>query len=162
MESTKRAIGKALSSIIDDVIQEVVDLVSQYRDVKWEDRIRVRIIKSAVDSPARLRARLQGWIGRYDAKHGSGSGVDFLNECLVASGSNETIATLSSQLSSLEDQALTIVEQVSNGWTWDQVADAIESQHASTDEEFRYQRLEVPQDYITVWGERWYKNVQTR
>jgi len=150
---TKAQIGVALSSIRADILDEVEYLVRQYRRV--DEPNPDDMIIQAVDTPARAKARLVEWITEYNSRNDAGTGQIFLNECLVAAGSLETVASLNAQITVLETQAQTMVDNVNNSaWTFDQVADWLEAnlpQEAS--EVLSYKSLPIPEGYVTVWGE---------
>lgn len=155
--TTKIEIGEALDRLALDVEALVLDLVAQYRDPNIPNA--EDAIKQAVDTPQRAKAQITEWIDQYDARPGnsSGDGQLFLTECLVAAGSTKTIASINSEITTLENQAATLVDNVNNNaWTWDQVADAIEAAFAKEpEEEFSFRQLPIPSGYTTVWGEPW-------
>ena len=105
-------------------------------------------IKRAVDMPNRARARINEWISVYDAENGIGTGQIFLGECLTLAGS-VTLGEINAELTALEAQAQTVVDNVAGGWTWDQVASAIENQEW----EAKDWAFPLPQGYVDVWGE---------
>lgn len=142
-------IGRALDTLADDVKRHVIDLVGQYRDADT-----VGTLKQAIDTPHRARAQIAAWIAGYDARNGAATATTFLNDCLAAAGSAKTLPDVNAELAALEAQAQTLVDNVNGGWTWEQAADAIEAQLAPDPEDvFDYSRLEIPDGYITVWGD---------
>jgi hypothetical protein len=138
--------------LVDEVKAETLRLVSGYRGAP--DKHREILIKQAVDSPHRARAQLQGWIDRYDATHGSGAAQTLMSACLLEVG-GPTLAEINSDLALLEQSAQALVDRRNNdGWTWTQIASAIESSITKEDVvEFEYGRLPIPQGYLTIWGE---------
>lgn len=151
----KRDIGIALDNLTEDVKTQTLWLVQSYRDSAGAFN-QTDLIKQAVDSPARARAQVQQWIVAYNAKNGAGTAQVFLAECLTAAGSVKTVQSIDAELSGLQAQAQTVVNNVAGGWTWDQAATAIENAIVvQTDEDFSYLQLPVPDGYITVWGEPW-------
>lgn len=151
----KQAIGRALASLIDDVSEQTLSIVKQYRSA--EERMRPSLIKQAVDTPHRARAQIQAWMESHDAERSPGAAQTFLSECLVAAGSTMTLAQINAALSSVEAKAQTLIDHVVNdGWTWDQVAAAIEAAIGWEEvKEFTYMKLPIPDDYVTVWGEQY-------
>lgn len=150
--TTKRNIGEALESLTDDVKRDTLSLVQQYRSS--DDRMKESLMRQAIDTPHRARAQIAAWIAGYDAVHGSGSAVAFMNECLTAAGSTTTLADINTALAALEAQAQTIVDNVLGGWTWARAATAIETALTPPAElpPFSYSELPLPAGYITVWG----------
>lgn len=148
----KEAIGKAFDSLPQDVRKYVRRLISQYRENGYEE-----LVRQAVDTPARARAQVQGWIDSYDARNGPGAAVTYLGEALALAGSTESSASIDARIASIEAQAATMVDNVNNnGWTLAQVATAIEGAIQPEPEEiFDYRVLPVPSDYVTVWGDPW-------
>lgn len=141
-----RQIGEALDSLTDDVKRHARELVSQYRAQGG-----VGTIRQAADTPHRARAQVQAWMSGY----GAGAAA-FLNQCLTAAGSTKTLAQIDAALAALETQAATLVTNVAQGWTWDQVADAIElAIPAPSTPQFSYASLPIPQGYVTIWGSPW-------
>lgn len=151
-------IGSALAALVDDVKANTADLVRQYRAVDAPAMVKARheiaLLKQAVDTPHRARAQVAAWVAGYNGRNGAGKAAEFLNACLAAAGSSATIAQIDAELAALEAQALVIVGRVNNdGWTWEQVAGAIESQfQRATSEHFDYSRLPLPAGYTDVWG----------
>lgn len=157
-------IGAALDHLADDVRQQELNLTAQYRAVSTsaeiplihKDRMRIALIKQAVDTPHRARAQLQAWITAYNAANGEGTAQTFLAACLKAGGSVKTLASINAELAAIEAQAQTVVTNVAGGWTWDQAAAAVESAPSvAADSDFSYDRLPIPGGYVTVWGEPW-------
>ena len=153
--ASKVQIGNALSNIREDILKEVRGLAEAYSnpDVPYPDDMVIQ----AVDTPSRARARVQEWISQYTARNGVGTGLVFLNECLTAAGSVETVASLNAQIAMLEAQAQIVVDGVTNsGWTMAEAATwLINNVPIEQDEEFSYKRLPIPPNYITVWGDTW-------
>lgn len=147
-----RTIGEALDGLSDDVITHARLLVAQYREFAV-----IGVLKQAVDTPHRARAQVTAWIAGYNAANGAGTAQTFLASCLTAAGSAKTLATIDNAIAAIEAQCLVLVNHVNNdGWTWDQVATAIEgavSVPASV--ELSYSQLPIPNGYTTVWGEAW-------
>jgi hypothetical protein len=145
-------IGAAIDELGDDVKRRAVALVGQYRR-----RGSVATLKQAVDTPHRARAQLTAWIADYNSRNGAGSAQTFLAQCLTAAGSTKTLGQVNAELAALEAQAQNVVDRVAtDGWTWEQVASAIEAQIAPDPAEaFDYTRLPIPAGYVTVWNEPW-------
>jgi len=152
----KADIGNALDSLGDDVRAHMRNLASQFRAFSKE-ACAPAVMKAAVDTPKRAQAQVQGWMAAYDAKNGAGSAQTFLVSCLSAAGTGKTLAQVNSDLAALIAQAQTLVAHVQNdGWTWAQVADAIDAQFVPTaSPDFVFSQLPVPSNYVTVWGEAW-------
>jgi len=154
-------IGAALDRLVADVKAQAVDLVRQYRSVDAPPIVRavyeISLLKQAVDTPHRARAQIAAWIAEHNARNGAGAAQTFLAQCLAAAGSAKTLATIDAEIVAMESQAQVVVGRVANdGWTWQQVAVAIESAMASPPEsDFTYTRLPIPSGYTTVWGEPW-------
>lgn len=148
----KTDIGAALDDLTSDVIRLTLDLVRQYRISG-----NAGVLKQAVDTPHRARAQIAAWISSYNAANGANSAQTFLASCLAAVGSASTLSQIDSALSALESQALALVNHVkSDGWTWNQVASAIESAiSAPSAVQFTYASLPIPAGYTTVWSEPW-------
>lgn len=148
----KLEIGLALDSLTQDVKRNAADLVRQYRR-----RGLVGVLKQGVDAPHRARAQVTAWIQDYNSRNGAGSAQVFLTSCLVAAGSTQTLASIDAELAQQENSAQVIVNHVNNdGWTWDQVATALESALVpEVVKQFEYERLPIPAGYTTVWGEPW-------
>lgn len=154
---TKAAIGKALENIRADVIAEAIELVFCYRnhDHLTQEQ-RESLVRFAVDTPTRAKARVQNWIAEYDASNGAGSGAAFLNECLSQAGSSETVSSLNAQITALESQALAIRDDIlADVLTYEDAADSIEAAYERVNVDFTYRRLAVPDGYTTVWGDPW-------
>ena len=145
----RREIGEALDRLEADVRDHVRDLTEQYR------RFGVpMLLKQAVDTPHRARMQVTAWIVEYNSRNGAGSAQTFLTECLTAAGSTKTVASIDAALAALENGAQTLVTNVGSGWTWDQVASAIEASiNPAPSESFSYADLPIPAGYLTVWGE---------
>lgn len=156
--SRKAEIGVALDELANEVVIQVLSLVTQYRNPEFS-HLSEDMIKQAVDTPQRAKAQITEWIDLYDARPGNspGDGQTFLNECLTAAGSAKTVGSINTEITTLETQAQTLVDNVNNSaWTWDQVADAIEAQFArEAEEEFSFRQLPIPSGYTTVWGDPW-------
>lgn len=153
---TKAEIGAAAANLIEDMRTNVLSLVGQYRD-PIAPELAEPLIRQAVDTPHRARARLQNWLAQYDAQHGAGAGVALIDECLIAAGSSETVASLNAALTAAEAQAATLVDNVNNqGWTWDQVADWFDANlYDAVDVDLTYRTLPLPAGYVDVWGDPW-------
>jgi len=153
MVSNKRkiAVGNAIASLVDDVKQLALSLVQQYRAAPLA--YQPSLMRQAVDTPARARAQLQGWMTRYDSTRSAGEAQALLVECLALVGP-DTLAQINAALAALEAQALVLVGHVTNdGWTWDQVATAIESAIGwESIDDLSFDVLPIPSNYITVWG----------
>lgn len=152
----KADIGNALDSLSDDVRAHMRNLVAQFRAYSKE-HFAPAVLKAAIDTPKRAQAQVQGWMATYDAKNGAGSAQTLLVSCLSAAGASKTLAQVNTDLAALIAQAQTLVAHVQNdGWTWEQVADAIDAQFVPTAApDFVYSQLPVPSNYVTVWGEQW-------
>lgn len=148
----QRQIGEALDELTQHVIEHVRDLTRQYRVHKLPG-----LLKQAVDTPHRARAQVAAWIATYNASNGAGQAQAFLSACLVAAGSTRTLAQIDAALAALESQAQVLVGRVRNdGWTWDQIASAIEAQFTPpASERFTYADLPIPAGYTTIWGDPW-------
>lgn len=148
----QREIGEALDGLSADMIARTVELTRQFRA-----HALIGVLKQAVDTPHRARAQIAAWIVDYNQRNGAGAAQTFLAQCLTASGSAKTLAQIDSALSAAEAQAQILVGHVNNdGWTWDQVASAIEAQFTlAPGVSFEYARLPLPAGYTTVWGEPW-------
>lgn len=155
MRSSKAQIGAALDQLIADVRDDVLGLVSEAR--RQPEPYKTALMKQAVDTPHRAQAQLAAWIAAYNARNGGSGAATFLASCLVAAGSAKTISQLNADLEALAAQAQTLVTNVqTNGWSWDQVATAIEAQiEPEPAESFDYTRLPIPAGYVTVWNEPW-------
>ncbi len=158
---TRREIGDALLELRDEIVREALGLVEEYRmphediPIIVREQIRIDIIRKAVDTPSRARACLDEWRARYDARNGTGAATTFLASCLSATGASKTLPDINAEISTLESQALVLVDRVNvDGWPWDQVADEIEAQFSVEEqrEEFSYQRLPLPKTRTDVWG----------
>lgn len=159
---TKRDIGEALDNLAEDVRQQMLSLTKQYREMAWppmvEQMYKIALIKQAVDTPRRASAQIQNWIAQYNSRKGAGTAQTFLQECLTAFGSSRTLASINAEIATGMTFAQSLVNNVNNsGWTFDQVAAAIEAQVSPPipDETFTYQVLPIPAGYVTVWGEPW-------
>lgn len=159
---TKRDIGEALDSLAEDVRQQMLALTRQYREMTWppmvEQMYKIALIKQAVDTPRRAKSQIQNWITQYNSRNGAGTAQTFLQECLTAFGSSKTLASINAEITIGETFAQGLVNNVNNsGWTFDQVAAAIEARVSPPlpEEAFTYQRLPIPAGYVTVWGEPW-------
>jgi hypothetical protein len=149
----KREVGEALDRLESDVRVNARDLVAQYRKFPAN----FGVLKQAVDTPRRARAQISAWISAYNAANGAGTAQTFLASCLTVAGSTKTLASIDTALASLESQAQALVNHRNNdGWTWDQIAAAVESGVSlPTDADLSYDRLPIPAGYTTVWGEPW-------
>lgn len=145
-------IGAALDSLESDVRTTVLWLAAQYRQHPV-----ATVLKQSVDTPHRARAQITAWIANYNARHGGSGGSAFLAVCLTAAQSSKTLATIDIALAALEAQAQVVVGHVNNdGWTWDQVATAIEAAIVpAVEESLSFRELPIPSGYTTVWGEPW-------
>lgn len=159
---TRAEIGAALDSLAEDVRQQMLSLTKQYREMVFTPISaqvhRIALIKQAVDTPRRAKAQITNWISQYNARHGAGSAQTFLQACLTEYGSSKTLASITAEITTGETFAQGLVNSVNNsGWTFDQVASAIEAQIAPpvADEPFTYQILPIPEGYVTAWGEPW-------
>jgi hypothetical protein len=148
----RREIGAALDVLTDDVVLRVRELTRQYRDFGLPG-----VLKQAVDTPHRARAQITAWAVGYNQRNGANTAVPFLDACLTAAGSTKTVAQIDAALATLESQAQVLVSRVNNsGWTWEQVASAIEAAFAPPpSEQFTYADLPIPAGYTTVWGDAW-------
>ena len=117
--------------------------VAVYRAEKTTDPdLAVAQIKHAVNIPHQAMARISKAVDDF--------GAPLLNECLALAG-DVTLGEINTDLTAILAQTQTIVDHVNNdGWTWDQVATAIESgiSHEAKDWVFL-----IPEDYIDIWGE---------
>lgn len=149
----KREIGDGVDRLDEDVRAAVRDLLAQYRAHRLPE-----LLKQAVDAPRRARTQLAAWLASYDKRNGSGA-AQFLNACLVAAGSSRTIAQVDAALAALDAQMQPLVTGVlSQKWTADELAAALElAAQPDGAEEFVYDKLPIPDDYVTVWSERWIK-----
>lgn len=154
MRNSRASIGNALDQLTADVKDHARALATQSR--AQPQPYKAALLKQAVDTPHRARAQVQAWIVAYNAANGAGTAQTFLAQCLTAAGSSKTLAQIDNALAALETQAQTVVTNVAQGWTWDQVADWIEA-NVSPDANpgFTYERLPIPANYTTVWGESW-------
>lgn len=149
---SKRDIGDALDSLQADVTAAVLDFVKQYRTYGHVD-----VLKQGVDTPHRARAQIVAWQADYNARNGAGTAGPFLASCLTAAGSSKTLAQIDAAIATLEAQCLVLVNHVKNdGWTFDQVAAAIEAAVVKpASEALSFARLPIPANYVTVWGDTW-------
>ncbi len=145
-------IGAALDDLTNDVVSQTLSLVWQYRVSKNPG-----VLKQAVDTPHRARAQIAAWIADYNSRNGAGTAQTFLAACLTAAGSSKTLQQIDTALAALESQCLVLVNHVKNdGWTWAQVATAIETGIAKpVYESLSYAALPIPAGYVTVWGDPW-------
>ena len=150
----KLEIGQQLLSLYDDLLDEIRALIRQYRNPPNEI-LPYFVLQQAIDAPHRARTRIQYWIDRYDAKNTPGDAVTLLQECLSLTGAT-TLQSINDALGTLETQAQTLVDRVQSGWTWDQVADAMEAAldpPAEREDDLILNSLPLPKGYLTVWGE---------
>lgn len=146
-------LGRALLDLEFDVKCDIARLTADYRRVGD-----ISVLKQSVDTPHRARAQVAAWIAGYNSKNGAGAGQSLLAEALAAAGSSKTLDDIDTALSALESQAAVLIAHVENdGWTWDQVAAAVESALPAppADVEFSFRQLPIPPGYTTAWGEPW-------
>lgn len=147
----KIALGQAFIDLEYDVRSDVARLCADYRRVGD-----VLALKQAVDTPRRVRAQVTAWISSYNAIRGANAAQTLITESLTAAGSALTLAQIDARIATIEAQAQTLVNNVSGGWTWNQVASAIEGQfNLNQDVEFSFRYLPVPTGYTTIWGDPW-------
>ena len=152
--SKKRALAEELLALPDQVVAQMTDLVRQYRVFDS-----VPVLKQAVDSPARARAGLAHRMARYNAAKGAGAAQAVLAECLLDAQSGvaapSTLADVNAQLQALETQMAALVAQRSAGASWEEIAAAIEALVVPDASAILLERLPMPPNYTTVWGEPW-------
>lgn len=124
----KRKIGEQLTDwVVLGIRTGARQLVEQYRTTKPTNPILAKqYLEAAISKPRRARARINDWIADYDSKNGAGTAVTFLGECLALRGI-ATLAEINAELTLLEAQAQTLINNNAGGWTLDQVAAAIEN-----------------------------------
>lgn len=149
----KAEIGSALDGLAEDVKSQVLHSVADYRD----HPTRTEIIRGSVDVPHRAQQQIQLWVDNYNAKNGVGTAAPFLDSCLAAAGSIKTVASVNAEIAALVSQAQSLVNEVNNnGWTWEQVADWLETNVSVEEEEdFTWERLPIPNPYTDIWGDVW-------
>lgn len=148
---TRAEIGAALDRLASDTQNQAADLLNQYR--RWGH---VGVLKQAIDTPRRMRSQLDAWIADYEQRNGANTAQQFLQSCLVAAGSQRSLASVRQALAALETTASGIVSQQASGASWDAVAAAAEQAfpHAA-EEQFDLTRMPVAKTYRTAWGEQW-------
>jgi hypothetical protein len=152
----KADIGAAIDSLGSDVRALVLDLVRQYR-ANAGAPYAIAVLKQAVDTPHRVQQQVAAWMAAYETRAGAGTAQPYLASCLTAAGSSKTLGAVNADINTLAMQAQALVNHVKNdGWTWDQVASAVEAQFAAPWEpELDYRKLPIPENYRTVWDEPW-------
>lgn len=155
MRSSKHQIGAALDQLIADVKDHALHLCDQ-AEAAVEPHV-TALMKQALTLPHLVRAQYDTWVVNYNATHGTGAAQAFLTQCLLKAGADETLNTIDQQLTTLENQALVLVNhRLNDGWTWPQVIAAVRTNITPSEyTDFSYQRLPIPAGYTTVWGEPW-------
>jgi len=127
-DAKKRRIGRELVDWIHLGIRTGARRsVAEYQRLKVSDRPQaIEHLTRAVNMPAKARARIDKWISDYDAINGAGTGQVFIAECLTLAGS-VTLGEINSDLTTLENQADTLITNNQSGGTLDEMAAAIES-----------------------------------
>lgn len=156
----KYSIGRAFYNIREQVVETVSDLIRQYREFSTSHPDQsIELIKQAIDTPARYRAGVLNWIQKYNQKNGNGSAQALLTECLNVYGAGKpspvTLAEIDAEITNLEVAAQALVVRRSQGESWDSLADAIEQFIEKDSTELSLSRLEIPANYITIWGDQY-------
>lgn len=117
---------------------------AEYQNLKVSNRPQaIEHLTRAVNMPNRARARIDKWIADYDAVNGAGSGQAFIGECLALAGS-VTLGEINSELTTLENQANTLIANNQAGGTLDEMAAAIEG---ALDWEAQQWQFPIPATY---------------
>ena len=136
-EGNKYQFGKFLAGGAQDMIRR--NAVDRSRAYLQNPGIpmHLSLLKSAIDMPAHLRARINAWIAQYDAANGAGSAQTLMAECLALFNEGKTtaatLAQFNSRLTAMENYATGLVAQApspygDNSLTWTGVANDLIAQ----------------------------------